>query len=359
MSGFSGSYAAADVTFLLDTIEVAPTPVEEKERLLQSGQRHYSEMIGVETAPDPEYLALYATALRDNADRLARDVARLAWMLRAERPDGVVLVSLARAGTPIGVLLKRALERLGGDAVHYSVSIIRDRGIDTCALDHILSLHPPARWVFVDGWTGKGAIAGELRGSIAAYAESRGIALDPTLAVVSDLAGVARFSATDADYLIPSSILNAVVSGLVSRTILPRDHAGGFHRCVYYAALAPHDLSRAFVDALRPRIDAALEAGPAPGLPRSGSARATSEAFLARSLVRWGIHDVNRIKPGIGEATRALLRRVPERLLLQTPGADDIRHLELLAERKGVLVEGDAALPYRAAVLIRSLGFGS
>jgi hypothetical protein len=45
----------------------------------------------------------------------------------------VVIASLARAGTPIGVLLLRTLRAQGVPAVHYSISIIRDRGIDRVA----------------------------------------------------------------------------------------------------------------------------------------------------------------------------------------------------------------------------------
>lgn len=355
---FSGSYEAQDVTFLLNRIVLAPTPVEEKEKLLASGQRHYSEMIGVERPPDDSYLTLYRDALEANGERLARDIARLARAIAFARPEGATLLSLARAGTPIGVLLRRALAGLGHPVHHYSISIVRDRGIDTRALDHVRAHHAPASWVFVDGWTGKGAITRELRSATARYAAARAVDLSTTLAVVSDLAGVADLAATDQDYLIPSSILNAVVSGLVSRTILPRDHDANlcFHRCVFYDELAHADLSREFVDTLTPKVEAALATDPVAAGPVTDATRATSEAFLADLKRRWNVKDENRIKPGIGEATRALLRRVPARLLLRELGSDDLRHVELLAARCGVSVEVDPGIPYRAAVLIQSLG---
>lgn len=358
MIGLSGSYDPRDVTFLLKEISLAPTSVEEKERLLQSGQRHYSEMIGAEPPPDDEYLVLYREALSRNGYRLATDIARLALAIAATCPEDVTLLSLARAGTPIGVLLRRALARIGRSVTHYSISIVRGRGIDTLALDHVRANHPPETWIFVDGWTGKGAITRELRASMMAYAADRALPATSTLAVISDLAGLADLAATDEDYLIPSAILNAVVSGLVSRTIIPRDHVKDldFHRCIFYSELHAHDLSREFVDTLSPMIDAAINADLTPLQPGPPATRATSEAFLAHTMTRWGVSDPNRVKPGIGEATRALLRRVPERLLLREPGGDDVRHLVHLAARKGVPVEIDAAMPYRAAVLIRSLG---
>ena len=48
---FSGSYAKDDVTLLLQNINIAPTPVAEKERLIQSGTLHYSEILAPEVAP--------------------------------------------------------------------------------------------------------------------------------------------------------------------------------------------------------------------------------------------------------------------------------------------------------------------
>ena len=358
MNGFSGSYDPQDVTFLLTRIALVPTPVAEKERMLQSGERHYSEMIGVEAPPDAAYLELYEAALDRNGRRLAQDVAVLARALAGSHPGGVTLLSLARAGTPIGVLLRRALAHLGVPVAHYAISIIRGRGIDERALDHVRRNHAPSTWVFVDGWTGKGAISAELRASVGAYAERCGEPIPSTLAVVADLAGTADLAASNDDYLIPSSILNAVVSGLVSRTILPKDHRAdqAFHRCVSYEALAPYDLSRCFVDQLTPAVFVAL--GPA-GPPTTGAgARERAEVFLHGVMRRWGVTDPNRVKPGIGEATRALLRRVPDRLVLGDPGASDVRHLELLAARSGVEVETDSEMPYRACALIRQMGGG-
>src|SRR5262249_43310982 len=154
---FSGSYDPADVTFLLKPVQLATTPVAEKERLIQSGQRHYSEMIGAEALPSPRYLQLFHDALKREKARFARDLLRLAGEIAARRSGEITLVSRARAGTPVGVLLTRTLrERLARRATHYSVSIIRDRGIDEVALRFILARHDPASVVFVDGWTGKG-----------------------------------------------------------------------------------------------------------------------------------------------------------------------------------------------------------
>jgi hypothetical protein len=318
----------------------------------------------VEPVPSERYLALYQDALDANAGRMAADVARLARALDERLPAGeIVLVSLARAGTPVGVLLRRALAQLRSPApTHYSVSIIRDRGIDAAALDHIRARHDERRMVFVDGWTGKGAIARELRRSVAAYNARRGARVPTQLAVLADLAGAAGLAATSEDYLIPSSVLNAVVSGLVSRTVLRSELVGPgeFHACRYYAELAEHDLSRAFVDHVSWRVAARLADGSASPLRWDGARRAAlrrqSRAFVRAMTARYGLGDENRVKPGIGESARALLRRVPDRLLLQDTHGGDARLLLHLAGEADVPVEIHPHLPYRATVVIQTLG---
>jgi hypothetical protein len=66
-----------------------------------------------------------------------------------------------------------------------------------------------------------------------------------------------------------------------------------------------------------------------------------------------GASDVNRVKPGIAEATRALLRRVPDRLFLRDMADPDVLHLLHLAARSGVQVERlDVDSRYRAVAVI-------
>ncbi len=353
---FSGSYSPDDVTFLLKPVTLAATDVATKEAMIQSGRRHYSEMIAPEGVPGDAYLSLYDAALARNRDRLAGDVASLAAHLAARRPGReVAIASLARAGTPIGVLLVRTLRAWGHVAHHYSISIVRDRGIDRNALRHIAARHDPADVVFVDGWTGKGAIAGELRASL----RDRPFGFDPILAVIADPAGQADIAASDEDYLIASGLLNGIVSGLVSRSILRDDLVGpdDFHACVTYPQHAAADRSRAFVDDIAPLAAAAKPRAIGGHAAVRPSLSAACEAMVQQLLESAGTRDRNRIKPGIAEATRALLRRMPERLLVRDTADPDVAHLLHLAEGGGVPVSalGDDSR-YRAVAIIRSLG---
>ena len=363
MNNFSGSYRPSDVSFLLKPVKLEPIlDLDEKERLIQSGQRHYSEMLSPESLPSPSYLDLFRRAYAANRQQMARDCLRLAALI-AERRDGpITLVSLARAGTPVGVILGHLLRDVfGRECQHYSVSIIRDRGIDSVALRHILAQgHSPQSIVFIDGWTGKGVISRELRAAVESFNGQHGVAIDNGLYVLSDLAGTAACAASCADYLIPSSILNATVSGLVSRSVLngltgPND----FHGCVYYEQFASADQSRTFADGLiADGVSLARQQG-LQGLPTAhpidaGAAAAASIAFMTQAQQRYGVADINLIKPGIGEATRVLLRRVPERLILRAADAPDVAHLCLLAAEKSIPVSVEPDLPYQAVALIRS-----
>lgn len=354
---FHGSYRAEQVEFLLKPIQLSPVAdTAEKEALIQSGRKHYSEMLSPEYPPTAAYLQLFHAACAANRARMAEDCRQLAALIAARHERAPVLVSLARAGTPVGVIVRHILSRHYHSAVpHYSISIIRDRGIDSVALRHILAQgHAPERLVFIDGWTGKGVIARELARFVQQFNQAHATAISPDLYVLSDLAGAAACAASAEDYLIPSAILNATVSGLVSRSILnDRIGANDFHGCVFYPELAAHDVSQRFADDIASLCDAR---GPLPPPCAADTRRAAqiSAAYLAQVRAAYGIHDDNLIKPGIGEATRVLLRRQPERLIVRHAAAAHTAHLLRLAAEKQVPVSVDPALPYQAVSLIRT-----
>ncbi len=354
---FSGSYDKQDVNFLLTELNVDPIDdLEEKERLIQSGEKHYSEIIGREKLPSDEYIALYEQALAANRHRVARDALVLAQRIHERRGDVITLISLARAGTPVGVLLRRLLAtRYRLDAPHYSLSIIRDRGIDTNALDYILNRHDPASVCFVDGWTGKGAISNELKSSIARYNASRGTRMSPDLFVLVDLAGVAAAAGSMDDYLIPSAILNAPVSGLVSRTILnDRIGVSDWHGCLYYREWLKLDRSREFIASIE---SAATELSlPIEAQASTAKRRMIMARFVDLTMTRYGVCDRNLVKPGIGETTRAVLRRTPERIVIREHDHADLAHLEMLCRERGIAVSMDTTMPVKALAIIRKLG---
>ena len=360
MQHFSGSYAPDDVQFLLKPMHIHDTPVHEKELLIQSGQKHYSELLSQESLPPPAYVELFYRGMALNQQRLATHLLALASKIHDTRPTNITLVSLARAGTPIGVVLKRLLARYFHRSVqHYSISILRDKGLDLNALRFILQKHSPESLVFVDGWTGKGVMARQLAKSLQEFASSDGISIPPELYVVADLSGTATVAATAEDYLIPSCILNATVSGLVSRSVYSQKakHPDDFHGCVFYEQFQKDDLSQYFVETL---LNEAEQIWPYfASLPQiqlnCEHLQMVSTQFLAWLQNHYVIAHVNHIKPGIGEASRVLLRREARMLLLQDMQSEATQHLRWLADAKAIPVAHLPDSPYKAVALIKEL----
>ncbi|MDO4240863.1 cysteine protease StiP domain-containing protein, partial [Micrococcus sp.] len=151
-----GSYAADDVAWLLKDLSHAEleAPTAEREQAIQSGRAHYAESLPIEFQPDEAYTALFHRAVEDSSTRLAHAVGLVCGLVAAEqgfdaaRPP--VLVSLARAGTPVGILMRRWFTAAGVDAPHYTISIVRGRGIDANALTWIAAHHDSRDVVFVD-----------------------------------------------------------------------------------------------------------------------------------------------------------------------------------------------------------------
>lgn len=343
------TYDPADVTLLLKDITglVEPQPAPVRERLIQSGV-HYCEMLPLEYVPSDLYMKTYVRALELNRSLMARTVASVAEQIYQQKGRSAVLVSLARAGTPIGILIRRWLRLSRGvDIPHYSISIIRGRGIDGNAMRYMLGRHKPSDLQFVDGWTGKGAIQRQLKVAVADYP-----GVSPTLAVLSDPAGVAGLRGTRDDFLIPSACLNATVSGLLSRTFLRDDIIGpeDFHGAAFYSELMDQDLTNSFIHSVESCFpnEAVIEAPQ----PRDDGACREVEAIRRA----FGIRDINLVKPGIGEATRVLLRRLPWKVLVHSlEDPEHLGHLYQLAAEKEIPLEVYPLRHYRACGLIREL----
>ncbi|HJD84176.1 phosphoribosyltransferase [Kitasatospora aureofaciens] len=349
------SYRPEDVAWLLKDLSGIrlEAPTEEREEAVQNGGAHYAESLPVEYRPSPEYQELFHRALRGSAGRIALAVGTVAETLLRERGPGLVLASLARAGTPVGILVRRWLAFAHGlDVPHYAVSIVRGRGIDRVALRYLASHHRAADVVFVDGWTGKGAITRELADALA------GTGFDPDLAVLADPGRCVRTHGTRDDFLIPSACLNSTVSGLVSRTVLRAGLIGpdDFHGAKHYAELAGGDVSEDFLSTVAACFGdvraAAVEGAERLATDPDRAPDWAGWAAVERISAEYGIDDVNLVKPGVGETTRVLLRRVPWRVLARRGAGADLDHVRLLAAQRGVPVEEVDGLPYSCVGLV-------
>jgi hypothetical protein len=352
MTHFSGSYLASDVEFLLQKLHIPTVDVLEKERLIQTGQKHYSQMLSEEPRPSVLHQQLYQQALANGELRFAQDIQALALAIAPLAINqSVCLVSFVRAGLPIAIALKRALQHLGVSVSHYGISIIRDKGLDRHALDYVLARHQANSVFFVDGWTGKGAIAQELAQSLLAYPQ-----LQNRLITLADPCGKAWLAASADDWLIPSGVLGATVSGLVSRSVLTEQ---GFHGCMPCLHLADVDVSQDFIEHINQRVMQlpSINASQPWTTAQAQQLQQQSQQVISQFAQKYQVSNINRIKVGIAEATRAVMRRVPQKVLVRSYQDPDVALLLHLAQQTGVDIEeaGHDLGQYRALTLIRSM----
>lgn len=348
------SYDQNDVIVLLKdlTSVMQPMSVDDRERLIQSGA-HYSSMLPKEELPTAEYLELYKTAVTRHSQQIAQMIAALAGSITksTSKNHHPVIVSLARAGIPIGILLKRFISRyLNCTCSHYAISIVRGKGIDNNAMEYIYSKEidtgnaTPADIFFVDGWTGKGAIHDQLVDAVNLLIakDVKWYGLHSDLYVLADPANITSHCGTHSDLLLPTACLNSIVSGLISRSILNEYvdvNAGDFHGAVYFSEFESKDMSNAFIN------DVSSQFAVLSDIVEAKSHLGEAGISVVRRICdSYDISDYFKVKPGIGETTRVLLRRIPWAVLLSDKAEEsdpDLQHIFALCKSKGVKI-----LPY-------------
>ncbi|MFZ7944200.1 MULTISPECIES: cysteine protease StiP family protein [Bacillaceae] len=357
-----GSYHEEDVLFLLK--DLSGIKLEDsamnRESMIQAGG-HYSESLPIEYQPPNEYVDLFWKTLHEYKYKVAMCVGIVAEQIYRLKGNNAILVSLARAGTPVGILIKRYIKlRYDVTLPHYSISIIRDRGIDENAISYIHNEHPDGYIQFVDGWTGKGAISIELTKACKDYEKKYGMPLDDTLAVIADPGYCTTLFGTREDFLIPSACLNSTVSGLVSRTVLNGQFIGkdDFHGAKFYQDLLAEDVSNEFIDVITQQFPIVWEEATQAASKKNYAEIETGFLGMAdvmRIQEEFSIQSTHFIKPGVGETTRVLLRRVPWKILMRDPSSPFVKHILMLAEEKGVEVVPYSNLKYLCCGLIKSV----
>ena len=356
-----GSYAPEDCVFLLKDVSslVKEQGNEERERAIQSGV-HYSEMLPVEYVPNDSYVKLFHSMLDTASETIARYVAVVSEQIfklkHSEQDEPLVLVSLARAGTPIGVLIKRYIKQVHNiDLPHYSISIIREKGFDENALAYIIDTHKTTNLQFIDGWTGKGAINIALKEACEDFEQKFGIRLDERMAVLADPSAAVSIFGTREDIVIPSACLNSTVSGLMSRTFQKDGLIGeyDYHGSKYYQEFTDIDLSNYYVDHISAHFaDMTLTDE---DFPKDTTVRNSGMAEVLEIGKVFGIPNHQLIKSGINETSRVLLRRIPWKIIVDRLDNPELTHILMLANERNVPVEEYKEMGYACCGLIKDM----
>lgn len=366
------TYSPEDVILMVDEIKNFEfTDIKTKERLIQSGQAHYSTMLSKESLPTAMQMDVFNQALERYKDKVAYGVMYLANSIQSKmhsiKKKEIVLISLIRAGLPLGVSIQRFFRQEGIKSTHYGVSIIRDKGIDEIAMNAIMKAHPKAFIAFIDGWVGKGAISQQLSDSCAKLSIHRYFyALsDPTPHITND-------APYKEDWLIPFGILGSVVSGLLSRTIYqekPKMHGAIFFDDENFKKA---DVTQHYLDVIDEAVvrrkqefkkwneDAnhyileVLQGNDEP-LGVAPKFYDSNVSKLCQSIMTtFNVSKLNNVKPSIAEATRAVLRRVPEKVLVKDKNDPDLALLIDLCNKNDVSIQEFDTSPYRAITIIKN-----
>lgn len=344
------SYSTEDCIFLLEdyTDQISSISLEEKEAYINAGG-NYSEVLSKEEPLSEEVHNIFRSLTKKHSAEIAQYVGSICDYLYEKFGKHMVFVSLARAGSPVGVLMKRYMEwRYHQPIPHYSISIIRDKGIDDQALDYIISQYPKAELCFIDGWTGRGSITTELQKAIVNYNSTHQINLNDDLTVLIDPAKLSRIAGTKKDVCLPNACLNSTVSGLVSRTICPKNKQSElFHGAKYLSEFAQQDMSEWFITqvsdhftSLNPNIAKDTKCG-------------YVESIFKQLEKDFGPLNIKKVKFSIGESSRAVIRRKPRMILVKDKNNSDLDFILYMAKQKNVEVREYDTKDYACITLLQ------
>lgn len=345
-----------DCIFLLKDLsnDIKEITIKEKEELIRAGVS-YSEMISKEAIPSKEIIDIFLNMLERDKNKIAFYVGKLSEIIYKEKGDNLVLASLARAGTPYGILIRKYLKfKYNVDIPHYSISIIRGKGIDENALKFIFKEHNGAKIQFVDGWTGKGSITKELNNSIKNFNSKYNVNIDNSLAVISDPAKLCTVYGTREDIGLATCCLNSTVSGLISRTIHNDKYIGeeDFHGAKYLDYLEEVDYSQSFIDEIEKEFNNLDEIN-----FNKEKLEEVKECYSANITKKIGdeykVKSINNIKLSIGESARVLLRRDPRVVLVKDINDKNLEHIIQLSRERNIEVIEYDTYDYNCIAIIK------
>jgi hypothetical protein len=316
-----------DVILLLKdmTGKVQPVSLEERKKRVENGE-YVRSIIIEEYKISKEYIEIVNSYIDDYIENMAKYVGILAEKLYEVKGDKLVLVDIVRAGIPIGILIKKYIKKYYNiDIPHYGISLVQ--GLDPNAMKYIINKHGTDGIQFIDGWTGKGTVAKEIRESAKKYPN-----VDDSLACLSDCINQAKYVGTREDVYIPYSPLNASITGLVSITVKNENYSdeNDFHAAIYLDNLENEDQSQDFID----RVSSKFQKQSTIEVVSNLKIDDTEIDKIATLLNK----DKKELNPGINEAARAVLRRELEKLVVSDKNDIDLKALIKLAEYKNVPV---------------------
>lgn len=269
-------------------------------------QSHYCDFIPREYPLSNEYLRMFDRILDSTKKQMAIYIGILARKILSEY-ENPVIVSLLRAGTIIGILLKRYIKVIfNEDVQHYSIGMSRGKGIDFCALNYIKKTNSTSTIIFVDGWIGKGTTKNELAKSLKTFNYLYNENVKPIIAVINDIKKCSDFCVTNEDILIPTSLVNSQGCGLISRitqndNLIPKNSYNG---AIVFDELKNQDKTYQIIDSIsyyfgKCEID----------ILNHNYLNNCEDLDVDFLVKKYDIKNVNGLKVGINETIRIILKK--------------------------------------------------
>src|SRR5690606_620969 len=127
----------------------------------------------------------------------------------------------------------------------------------------------------------------------------------------------------------------------------------------YYKELTDADVSNEYIDTISAefkeiREEAEMTAEGLMGEIKEASYQGMDEVLQIQK--EFDVESTHFVKPGVGETTRVLLRRVPWKILMKDPKSPFVRHILMLAEERNVEVIHYPNMSYTCCGLIKKAG---
>lgn len=354
-----GSYRPEDVTFLLK--DLSDMFVEEEAEDCEE-TANFSQVLPVEYEPSEKYMTLFYSILEDTAAKIALAVGTVSETLLHQNGKRMVIASLRSAGTATGVLVKRYLKMIHQiELPHYSIgTFTKGIGIDRNALIYMIQQYPGFHIQLLDSWTGKGAACKSVSRDILEFNARYHTRLSGDLAVLVDTGHCTATFGTREDFLIPSALLLAHVSGLISRVVIPDKYIGprDFYGARFYKNWTEKDVSNLYVDTISSKFseiasEARHQADLYRGNPHLKAVTWKGMHDIEEIQQRFNIPHINLIKPGVAETTRLLLKRAPWKVLVKDMDNPSLKHILHLANDRSVPIDIYPNLTYACCGLIK------
>ena len=218
-----------------------------------------------------------------------------------------LLIGILRAGLFVSVGLSRRMAQLGqGLAPVAAIGLFHEAGFDQQALNLALKDYPGAFPVFVDGWTGRGVVANELRRAYAAWNNKpEGLPETPVLATLVDPGHHGDLWGTDRDALVECAHFSAPeVLGFSRAFITDPDAVWSAYR--YPEAYRNQGLIKAWLNVFES----------APVFEEHGAAAPQKLPELLEEIADLTGTEPSQWKVNVNEVVRTFVNRQPKQVLL-------------------------------------------